>query len=80
MSVEENIYIGIQKVKNSNKTFMYQVSVRQILMPLKIKKSAEFDKIPQRVPFELVDVLATSFQTFSLIYAPKNRFQRSGGS
>ena len=66
--VDENIYNGTRKIYSNNKMFMDQKSVKECILNLKIKNSEGFDRIPQRILREGIDVLQGSLSLlFKLI-------------
>ena len=69
VSIDENVYNGVRKVTSSNSNFMDLESVINVMKGLKAKNSEGYDRIPQRILVDGVDVLCKPIQKLmDLIY------------
>ena len=59
VNIDNDVYNGVKKVEAVNKNFMDCQSVRECVSSLKIKNSEGFDRIPQRILVDGIDVLLT---------------------
>jgi hypothetical protein len=67
--IDDQVYNGGQKGKSPVRMFFDPVSVKEVMMLLKIKNSEGFDRIPQRIIVDGVEILALKFvKLFELIY------------
>jgi hypothetical protein len=67
--VDDQVYNGRKRLSASDKMFMDPISVRKVILSLKMKNTEGFDRIPQRVLVDGVEILAPAFtQLFELIY------------
>ena len=60
-SINDNVYNGARKVIAEEKIFMDPTSVRECIASLKIKNTEGYDRIPQRVLVDGIDVLIRPF-------------------
>ena len=68
--VDDGVYNGNIKINEQNKNFMQTSDVRKAILSLKLKNSEGFDRIPQRILMDGIDVLITPFEKlFELIYS-----------
>jgi hypothetical protein len=66
--INNRVYNGRQKVNSNDKMFMDPMSVKKLVMSLKIKNSEGSDPIPQSVLADVVEILAPEFaRLFKLI-------------
>ncbi len=72
INVEDQVYNGRKIVNAVNKNFMDYCSVRECIKSLKNKNSEGYDRIPQRILVDGVDVLLDPLHgLFKLIYETK---------
>ena len=72
VKTDVNVYNGARKVNVLNKNFMDRNSVRECIQSLKIKNSEGWDRIPQRVLVDGIEVLLEPFTVLmNMIYNQK---------
>ena len=72
VSIEENVYNGRQLLITEEKMFMDENSIRECLLSLKPKNSEGYDRIPQRVLLDGMEILLPPLtRLFELIYKYK---------
>ena len=71
--VDDGVYNGSNKAKSEVKFFMDPLSVKECMQSLKVKNTEGYDRIPQRVLVDGVDVLVDPFsKLFDKIYHEKS--------
>ena len=71
--IDETVYNGTRKVEEENKNFMDPVSVKECMMNLKIKNSEGYDRIPQRILVDGVEILSSPMsRLMNMIYVHKS--------
>ena len=69
VQIDDQIYNGKKKVQTENKMFMDLSSIIECVKSLKIKNSEGYDRIPQRVLVDGIEVLSSAFEgLFSRVY------------
>ena len=72
-TIEDGLYKRRRIINSNNKMFMDESSVRECITNLKIKNSEGYDRIPQRIFKEGIEVLLKPLTTlFRLIYEQMN--------
>jgi endonuclease/exonuclease/phosphatase family metal-dependent hydrolase len=72
VKLNHNVYNGTRKVQVNNKNFMDTKSVMECVKSLKIKNSEGWDRIPQRVLVDGIDVLIGPITTLmNMIYTQR---------
>ena len=67
--INDGVYNRVKKVNTENKMFMDRNSIKECIMSLKMKNTEGYDRIPQRILVDGVDLLLESFVgLFSRIY------------
>ena len=70
--INEEVYNGKRKVLAANKMFMDQASIRTVMESIKIKNSEGYDRIPQRIIREGLELLLEPFtELFKKIYSQR---------
>ena len=71
--VDDEVYNGSTKAKSEAKFFMDPLSVKECMQSLKVKNTEGYDRIPQRVLVDGVDILVNPFSVlFNKIYYEKS--------
>jgi hypothetical protein len=72
VTIDHQVYNGTHKINSGNKNFIEFVNVINVTKSLKSKNSQGYDRIPQKVLFEGVDVLAAPmYKLLLLVYKEK---------
>ena len=60
--VKNDGYNGSRKITEQNKNFMDTSNLRKAILSLKLKNSAGFDRIPQRILLDGISLLMVPFE------------------
>ena len=65
ISIDQNVYNGSRKINEQDKNFMTRENIRNAISTLKLKNSEGFDRIPQRI---LIDGMQLLIEPFTVLF------------
>ena len=67
--VDQAVYNGLKKIDSSQLNFMTELNIRRVMSTIKIKNCEGWERIPQRIFVEGIEVLAAPLTNlFNKIY------------
>ena len=63
--IDQNVYNGSRKINEQDKNFMTRENIRNAISTLKLKNSEGFDRIPQRI---LIDGMQLLIEPFTVLF------------